>query len=118
MDERVTLRSHLDQAASRLPNGPAVADVVEAIAAASIELADLIVVNKADGDLKAAALRAAADYQHALRMLRSPTAGWTPEVATCSAQTGEGVAGIWQTVERFLKAVAEKGVARRRARRI
>jgi fructose-1,6-bisphosphatase I len=42
MDERVTLRSHLDQVASRLPNGPAVADVVEAIAVASIELADLI----------------------------------------------------------------------------
>ena len=42
MDERVTLRSHLDQAASRSPGGPAVTDVIEAIAAASIELADLI----------------------------------------------------------------------------
>jgi fructose-1,6-bisphosphatase I len=47
MDERLTLRSHLDQSASRLPNGPAVADVIEAVAAASIELADLI----ADGPL-------------------------------------------------------------------
>jgi fructose-1,6-bisphosphatase I len=47
MDERVTLRSHLDQAASRTPNGPAVADVIEAVAAASVELADLI----ADGPL-------------------------------------------------------------------
>jgi fructose-1,6-bisphosphatase I len=42
MDERVTLRSHLDRMASRSPNGPAVADAIEAIAGASIELADLI----------------------------------------------------------------------------
>jgi len=47
MDERVTLRSHLDQVSARSPNGPAVAAVVEAIAAASIELGDVI----ADGPL-------------------------------------------------------------------
>jgi fructose-1,6-bisphosphatase I len=47
MDERVTLRSHLDQTTSRIPNGPAVAEVIEALAAASIKLADLI----ADGPL-------------------------------------------------------------------
>ena len=75
-----------------LPGG---GDDLQGIKRGVIELADLIVVNKADGDLKAAAKRSAADYQHALRMLRSPTAGWTPEVATCSAQTGEGVVEIW-----------------------
>jgi len=80
-----------------------------------IELADFIIVNKADGDLKAAAQRSAADYQHALRMLRSPTANWTPEVATASAQTGAGVVEIWEVVERFNKAVGGKGIARRRA---
>jgi fructose-1,6-bisphosphatase I len=42
MDERVSLRSHLDQAGSRIPNGPAVAEVIAALAAASIGLADLI----------------------------------------------------------------------------
>ena len=94
---------------------PAGGDDLQGIKRGVIELADLIVVNKADGDLRATAQRSAADYQHALRMLRSPTAGWTPEVATCSAQTGEGVFEIWQTVERFLKAVGERGVARRRA---
>ena len=47
MDERVTLRSHLDQVSARSPNGPAVAAVVEAIAVASIELSDVI----ADGPL-------------------------------------------------------------------
>ena len=80
---------------------PAGGDDLQGIKRGVIELADLIVVNKADGDFKAAARRAAADYQHALRMLRSPTAGWTPEV--------------WSIVGRFRDAVGEKGVARRRA---
>jgi len=94
---------------------PAGGDELQGIKRGVIELADLIVVNKADGDLKATARRSAADYQHALRMLRSPTVGWRPEVTTCSAQTGEGVAELWAIVERFGKAVGEKGIARRRA---
>ncbi|UYN94173.1 MAG: methylmalonyl Co-A mutase-associated GTPase MeaB [Enhydrobacter sp.] len=94
---------------------PAGGDDLQGIKRGVIELADLIVVNKADGDLKATAQRSAADYQHALRLLRSPTQGWTPEVTTCSALAGDGVADIWQTVERFRAAVGEKGVARRRA---
>ena len=94
---------------------PAGGDDLQGIKRGVIELADLIVVNKADGDLKATARRSASDYQHALRMLRSPTAGWTPEVTTSSAQTGEGVAEIWEVVQRFNAAVGEKGIARRRA---
>ncbi|WP_289296094.1 methylmalonyl Co-A mutase-associated GTPase MeaB [uncultured Reyranella sp.] len=94
---------------------PAGGDDLQGIKRGVIELADLIVVNKADGDLKATAQRSAADYQHALRMLRSPTAGWTPEVTTSSAQTGEGVTAIWDVVERFNAAVGEKGIQKRRA---
>ena len=94
---------------------PAGGDDLQGIKRGVIELADLIVVNKADGDLKATAKRSAADYQHALRMLRSPTAGWTPEVTTCSALSGAGVAEIWDTVGRFRAAVGERGIARRRA---
>ncbi len=94
---------------------PAGGDDLQGIKRGVIELADLVVVNKADGELKATARRAAADYQHALRMLRSPTAGWTPEVATCSALTGEGVAAVWQIVGRYRAAIGDKGIARRRA---
>lgn len=94
---------------------PAGGDDLQGIKRGVIELADLIVVNKADGDLKAAARRSAADYKHALRMLRSPTAGWVPEVTTCSAYTGDGVAELWAIVERFDEAVGAKGIARRRA---
>jgi LAO/AO transport system kinase len=94
---------------------PAGGDDLQGIKRGVIELADLIVVNKADGDLKATARRSVADYRHALRMLRSPTAGWTPEVTIASALTGDGVAAVWATVERFNTAVGEKGIARRRA---
>ena len=94
---------------------PAGGDDLQGIKRGVIELADLIVVNKADGDLKATARRSAADYKHALRMLRSPTAGWIPEVTTCSAHTGDGVAELWTIVERFNGAVGKKGIARRRA---
>ena len=94
---------------------PAGGDDLQGIKRGVIELADLVVVNKADGELLAAARRSAADYQHALRMLRSPTAGWTPEVTTCSALSGAGVAEIWDTVGRFRAAVGERGIARRRA---
>src|SRR4029453_3657123 len=94
---------------------PAGGDDLQGIKRGVIELADLIVVNKADGDLLATARRSASDYQHALRMLRSPTAGWTPEVMTASALTGDGVTEVWQVIERFMQAVGENGVARRRA---
>jgi LAO/AO transport system kinase len=94
---------------------PAGGDDLQGIKRGVIELADLIVVNKADGDLKATARRSAADYKHALRMFRSPTAGWVPEVTTCSAHTGDGVAELWAIVERFNEAVGAKGIARRRA---
>jgi LAO/AO transport system kinase len=94
---------------------PAGGDDLQGIKRGVIELADLIVVNKADGDLKATAQRSAADYQHALRMLRSPTPGWTPEVTTSSAQTGEGVTEVWGVVERFNAAVGGTGIQKRRA---
>ena len=92
---------------------PAGGDDLQGIKRGVIELADLIVVNKADGDLLATARRSAADYQHALRMLRSPTANWTPEVTTCSALSGDGVIAVWEVVERFRAAVGAAGGARR-----
>ncbi|HUL09675.1 MAG TPA: methylmalonyl Co-A mutase-associated GTPase MeaB [Candidatus Acidoferrum sp.] len=79
-----------------------------------VELADLILVNKSDGELAAAAGRTAADYQHALRLLRAPTPGWTPEVRQCSALSGAGIAEVWQSVERFRQALSADGRLQRR----
>ena len=95
-----------------LPGG---GDELQGIKKGVVELADLVVVNKADGDMKAAATRSAADYQHALHLLRTATPNWHVQVRTCSAVTGEGIAEVWETVGRFRSAVGETGIAARRA---
>ena len=71
MDERVTLRSHLDRSTSQTPHGVAVGAVIEAIAAAAIELAALI----ADGPLGGITSETAASIPTAIRRISmsSPT---------------------------------------------
>ncbi len=82
-----------------------------------MELADLVVVNKADGDLAAAATRAQADYTNALHLLRPRWRDWTTSVLACSALEGRGVAEVWTEVERFVATVTDSGeLAQARAR--
>ena len=88
---------------------PGGGDELQAIKRGIIELADLVVVNKADGELLAAARRAQADYQAALHLLRPATAGWTPEVLTCSALEGSGIDALWQAVRRHRAALEATG---------
>src|SRR5262249_43927737 len=94
---------------------PGGGDELQGIKRGIVELADLVLVNKADGDMLEAAGRTAADYQHALRLLRPATAGRQPAVMRCSALTGEGVPEIWKKVEAFRKTVGNKAIAERRA---
>jgi len=77
---------------------PAGGDELQGIKRGVVELADVVVVNKADGDLLPAARRAARDYRHALRLLPSATRGWTTPVLTASAREGTGVEELWQAV--------------------
>ena len=79
---------------------PGAGDELQGIKRGVVEIADLVVVNKADGELLAAARRAQADYQAALQLLRPPTSAWTPEVLACSALHGDGIEAIWQTIQR------------------
>jgi len=95
---------------------PGGGDELQGIKRGIVELADLILVNKADGEMLEAAGRTAADYQHALRLRRPATAGWQPEVLRCSALTGTGIPEVWDKVEAFRKAVGSKAIAERRAR--
>jgi LAO/AO transport system kinase len=75
-----------------------------------VELADVIAVNKADGDLAPVAGRAAADYRHAVRMLAPATPGWRTPVLTLSARDGSGVLELWQAIERHRELLAAGGV--------
>ena len=96
-----------------LPGG---GDELQGIKKGVVELADLILVNKADGDFAAAAKRAVADYRSALRLLRPASATWRPEVLAVSALAGTNIETMWQTVERYRRAAEADGtLAARRA---
>ncbi len=96
-----------------LPGG---GDELQGIKRGIVELADLVVVNKADGDLAAAAERAAADYRSALRFLHARHPDWEVPVLSCSALEGRGIAEVWQEIERYREQMTRNGeLARARA---
>lgn len=86
---------------------PAGGDDLQGIKRGVMELADLVVVNKADGDLLPAARHAASDYGSALSLLRPKTPAWSARVLLCSALTGEGVAEVWEAVRAHRSALEE-----------
>ena len=90
-------------------------DELQGLKKGIVELADMIAVNKADGDNIERANLAAADYRAALNILvpRSPT--WSPPVVTYSALTGKGIAELWgRIVEHKEKMTASGELAARR----
>jgi len=95
---------------------PGGGDDLQGIKKGIVELADLLVVNKADGDLQAAAGRAAADYQNALTLLRPASPLWSPKVLACSALENRGIGDVWAAVTAYRTALYPAGVlATRRA---
>jgi len=95
---------------------PAAGDELQGIKRGVVELADLVLVNKADGELAAAAQRSSADYASALRMLRPPLAEWQVPVRAVSALEGIGIPEVWDDVARFRAALEQSGAwSRRRA---
>ena len=74
-----------------------------------MELADVVVVNKADGDLAAAAGRTAADYRNAVHLLRPKWRTWATEVLTCSALEPRGIGEVWDAIERFEQEIRASG---------
>lgn len=93
---------------------PGAGDELQGIKRGIVEVADLIVVNKADGDALKLAKRAAGDYRHALRMLPDATPGWKTPVLTASAVEGTGLAEIWETVEAHRANAEQSGELERR----
>ena len=95
---------------------PAAGDELQGVKRGIIELADLVLINKADGALLDHARRAAADYANALRLVRPSGPEWRAEVRAVSALTGAGIASVWDDVARFRSALQESGAwTRRRA---
>ncbi|MCR6629654.1 MAG: methylmalonyl Co-A mutase-associated GTPase MeaB [Magnetospirillum sp.] len=96
---------------------PGGGDELQGIKKGIVELADAIVVNKADGDLAIAAQRAARDYTNALHLLAPAHAGWTVPVLTCSALERLGIDTVWDSIGRYRDAMDKAGTfaARRSA---
>jgi LAO/AO transport system kinase len=77
---------------------PGAGDELQALKKGVVELADMIAVNKADGDNLARAKVAAAEYTAALHILSPPSPNWSPPVVTCSALKQDGIEDLWSKI--------------------
>ena len=94
---------------------PGAGDELQGLKKGIVELADMIAVNKADGDNVARAKLAAADYRAALNILAPRSANWSPPVVTYSALTGNGIAELWaQVLAHKEKMIASSELSTRR----
>jgi LAO/AO transport system kinase len=99
---------------------PGGGDELQGIKRGIMELADLVVVTKADGDLKQAAVRAGAEYQNALHLMRPKFDGWSPGVQLVSSTQGAGIPEVWSNVEKFRDCLTATGAwdRQRRSQRV
>jgi LAO/AO transport system kinase len=99
---------------------PGAGDELQGIKKGLVELADMIAVNKADGDNVERAKRAAAEYRAALHILTPRSPNWTPSVVTYSALAGTGIAELWSQVRAHRERMTQSGelAARRRDQQV
>lgn len=88
---------------------PGAGDNLQGIKRGIVEIADFILVNKADGDLKRAAELTVGEYKRALRLMSPPSESWKPEVFACSAVEGTGIDHAWERIEAFAAATTSDG---------
>lgn len=85
-------------------------DELQCIKKGVVELADAIVINKADGDNRIKAEQAKVEYARVLHFLHPFTPGWKPRAMTCSALKKEGIDTVWNVVETFQEELSASGV--------
>lgn len=78
-------------------------DELQGIKRGIMEMADAIVINKADGDNIRKAKLAKGEFNRALHLFPAKKSGWTPTTATCSAISQDGIPEVWTTIEKFLE---------------
>lgn len=89
-------------------------DELQGIKRGVMEMADVIAVNKADGDNAEGARMAMAQYQSALRLFPPTGSGWTPRATTCSAHTLAGVESLWATIQAYFATTRQSGFLEQR----
>ena len=108
----ITVRSMVDFFLLLLLTGAG--DELQGIKKGIMEIADALVIHKADGDNKQRAIRARAEFNQALHYLAPATEGWQTRTHTASSVSGEGIDEIWQVVQKFRAVTETSGVFRRR----
>ena len=103
-----TVRSMVDMFSLLLITGAG--DDLQGIKRGIMELADSLIVTKADGDNIPRALAHQQELKMVLHYLQSPTLGWSPEVRTCSSLERLGMEEIWEMMLRFKQTLEENGV--------
>lgn len=88
---------------------PGAGDELQGIKKGILEIADLIAVNKADGDGKIKAMQAASEYRAALHILTPQSPNWSPPVMTMSGLTGEGLDQLWELILAHKTALTASG---------
>ncbi len=78
-------------------------DELQGIKRGIMEMADAIVINKADGDNIKKANLAKLEFNRALHLFPAKKSGWTPTTSTCSAITHDGIPEVWESIEKFIK---------------
>lgn len=78
-------------------------DELQGIKRGIMEMADAIVINKADGDNIRKSNLAKVEFNRALHLFPAKKSGWTPTTSTCSALTKEGISTIWETILSYIK---------------
>lgn len=99
---------------------PGAGDELQGIKKGLLELAEILFVNKADGENETRARRAARDLEAALHLFAPVSSHWSPAVLTGSAMTGAGVEKLWETVQAHRKALDGTGAlsARRQGQQV
>lgn len=88
---------------------PGAGDELQGIKRGVMEMADAVVVNKADGDSLRAAGKSRTEAQNALHFLPASPSGWIPQALTCSARTGDGVAAVWSCIRDYERLTTTSG---------
>ncbi|XP_069832973.1 methylmalonic aciduria type A protein, mitochondrial isoform X2 [Dendropsophus ebraccatus] len=96
---------------------PAGGDELQGIKRGIVEMADLVTVTKADGDLLIPARKIQAEYVSALKLLRRRSKTWKPQVLRISAKTGDGIPELWKKMVEFQSTMLTSGelIGRRRS---
>ena len=82
-------------------------DELQGIKRGIMEMADAIVINKADGENKKPAEKARSEFRRALHLYPEKESGWKPKVLLCSALLKEGISEVWELIQDFEKLVKE-----------